>query len=247
MKLSKFVFLLFGILIISLNSCVFMANQEVVEGNGVMGSEKKSIEAFERIDAAGEFTIVVTSSEEEFSATVIGDGNLLPHVEIKVENNKLSIKPEDGYRLKPTENLNVIVHCPTLKGVALSGAGSIYIDSLRSDLNPTIDLALNGSGNIGAKLYVEELKSTLSGGGSVTLKGKSEKTIVEINGSGEVETNQLETNHMKVEINGSGKASVLAISSLNAVINGSGSVKYLGTPEVTQTINGAGSVKKANE
>lgn len=234
-----------SLFLILLNSCQLVDNAEVIEGSGVNSSEKKSFNSFERIEAKGEFTIVVTASDV-FSATVISDGNILPHVEINMENGILGIQPEKGYKLKPSERINIIVQCPTLNAVSLSGAGSIFIDSLSADTNKSIDLVLNGAGEIGAKLYLEEIKASINGGGNITLKGKSDQTSIRIAGAGNVDTQRLESQKMKIQIDGGGDATVLALQTLNVVINGAGKVQYIGTPEVTKTINGAGSVNKIN-
>ncbi|MCE7698566.1 MAG: DUF2807 domain-containing protein [Methanobacterium paludis] len=67
-----------------------------------------------------------------------------------------------------------------------------------------------------------------------------------VNGGGEINARDLQSQTATVTINGRGSAIVDVVKTLKAIVNGGGSISYLGNPQVTQQINGMGTVTKTS-
>ena len=90
-----------------------------------------------------------------------------------------------------------------------------------------------------------DLEITSSGPGDITVTGKVENLVATINGSGDLNLENLVVEKATIKINSSGTANVNVRRELNAVINGPGDINYSGNPRrVIPKIFGAGSVNK---
>ncbi|HQS56543.1 MAG TPA: DUF2807 domain-containing protein, partial [Sediminibacterium sp.] len=62
-----------------------------VEGNGQLKKENRQVGQFTKVGSSGSWDVMIAYGSEN-SVQVEGDENLLPYIETKVENNKLSIQ-----------------------------------------------------------------------------------------------------------------------------------------------------------
>ena len=86
----------------------------------------------------------------------------------------------------------------------------------------------------------------ISGSGSIDLAGTTTELLVDLGGSGDIDTSELSAQEAVVEIGGSGDVSVAARDNLSVRITGSGTVEYSGDPVVDQEISGSGDVIRAD-
>ena len=85
---------------------------------------------------------------------------------------------------------------------------------------------------------------SISGSGTATLAGRVDDLTVSITGSGSFNGTELTAKRAKVDVTGSGEATVNASEELDAEVTGSGSIWYLGSPKLTPSVSGSGSIKK---
>jgi hypothetical protein len=91
-----------------------------------------------------------------------------------------------------------------------------------------------------------DLKVAVEGSADVKASGRVEALDARIEGSGKLQFAELEATTVKVDIEGSGKAVVKAIDSLDVDIEGSGNVVYSGSPKhLDKDIEGSGSIEPA--
>ena len=106
-------------------------------------------------------------------------------------------------------------------------------------------IAMSGSGSINGKaLATDSMKIELSGSGEITTAGSTNHMEVVISGSGNVRGEGFKSKDARVEIDGSGSATVAASERLDVNINGSGNVEYIGDPMVSTSKHGSGNVNK---
>lgn len=193
---------------------------EAKSGSGVAASETREVDSFSSVDLQGFGDVMITIGPEQ-SVTVETDENLLERVDTTVRGDALEIET-DG-RLDTDLGIDVVIVVPKLEAVTLSGAGDFVIDGLSA---PSVDVVMNGAGNVEAVGTVERLD-------------------VSINGAGNAALSDLVASEVDVSINGAGNAAVQATSSLSASINGAGRVTYSGDPEEVETsTQGVGTISK---
>jgi hypothetical protein len=134
----------------------------------------------------------------------------------------------DLYRNGPRNDLSdggrwiVALSLPRVEHVRISGAGNIEVVDLQQ---PTLNLRIDGSGDIGAA-------------------GKADEVVVEISGSGDVDSSALQAKRARVELNGSGDARVRASEKVHVELRGSGDVVVYGNPTQRDTrVRGSGDVR----
>ncbi|WP_429041273.1 GIN domain-containing protein [Aeromonas media] len=172
-----------------------------------------------------------------------GQGNLLPYLELSEEDDKLEIEVKEGYRLAPSEPLEITITLPELHELALAGTGNGELRDFKGD---DLVLSVAGTGDIVASgLELNRLEGNIAGLGNLDL-GQGSVRVVALNiaGAGGVKGAGLASEEVEVSIAGSGEVEVRAQSRLKIEIAGSGSVSYWGDPELKSEIAGSGQVSR---
>ncbi|MNQ63722.1 hypothetical protein D3C85_781140 [compost metagenome] len=180
---------------------------------------------------------------EASSIHIRGQGNLLPYLELTEKGDKLEIEVKEGYRLAPTEPLEITITLPELHELALAGTGNGELRDFKGD---ELVLSVAGTGDIVASgLELNRLEGNIAGLGNLDL-GQGSVRVVALNiaGAGGVKGAGLASEEVEVSIAGSGEVEVRAQSRLKIEIAGSGSVSYWGDPELTSEIAGSGLVNR---
>jgi len=88
------------------------------------------------------------------------------------------------------------------------------------------------------------LTCTITGAGSITLKGRATSETIEIDGAGSVHNFDLVSSTCFATISGAGSIEVTVMNELSATIAGSGVITYSGNPSsIQQTIAGTGVIR----
>lgn len=172
-----------------------------------------------------------------------GQGNLLPYLDLTEQDDKLEIEVKEGYRLAPTEPLEITITLPELHELALAGTGNGELRDFKGD---ELVLSVAGTGDIVASgLELNRLEGNIAGAGSLDLgTGSARDVELNIAGSGGVLGARLLSQEADVNIAGSGEVEVRVQERLKIEIAGSGSVSYWGDPELTSEIAGSGLVNR---
>lgn len=191
-----------------------------IQGSGVRAEETRDVVDFDAVEIRGSMDLVVAKGES-WICRVSGDDNIVPLIRTRVIGGRLVVDSEENYAAK--ERLRVDLQMPALTAAALHGSGEIRIPEVTGE---SLDLTINGSGNVTGQGTIGRLAAT-------------------VNGSGDVRLRELQADRVTVTINGSGSAEVWAEEALKARINGSGQIRYAGAPgELSTAINGSGSVDR---
>src|SRR5476651_218463 len=81
---------------------------EKIEGNGNLKKETRQVGGYTAVSSSGSWDVMVAYGESN-SIQVEGDENLLPYIETKVENVKLSIKNKKNTNLRSKNKITIYV------------------------------------------------------------------------------------------------------------------------------------------
>ena len=172
-----------------------------------------------------------------------GQGNLLPYLELSEKDDKLEIEVKEGYRLAPSEPLEITITLPELHELALAGTGNGELHDFKGN---ELVLSVAGTGDIVASgLEMNRLEGNIAGLGNLDLgQGSARVMALNIAGAGGVKGAGIASEEVEVSIAGSGEVEVRARSRLKIEIAGAGAVNYWGSPALTSEIAGSGQVSR---
>lgn len=224
---------------------VFAQKWKTIKGDGNVKTETRDVTDFSSLSSAGAMDVNITYGSTN-KVEIQADENLLPYIETKVEDGKLSIGSGKNMNLKPTARMIVNISMIKINSVHLSGSGNVKGSGNFTNDSKT-DISISGSGNI--KLDFDTFKDldlAVSGSGNLELKGKSTNAITaHISGSGNIDCSDVNSNTTDAKISGSGNIKVYAKTSIDAQISGSGNVFYKGdSPSINSKVSGSGKVIK---
>lgn len=193
-----------------------------VKGSGVVKSETRDVTGFTDVRVLGTGEVILRRTGAD-SLTVEAEDNLLPLLESRVRNGRLSLGTRDNVNISPTRPIRYHVTVKELTHVEISGSGDIRATDIDTD----------------------RLTAEISGSGSARLAGRADEVVLKISGSGACQAADLHCKTAAVSISGSGDAVINATDRVRADVSGSGTVKYLNNPSVEQHVSGSGDVIRA--
>ncbi len=221
-----------------------LSSCKMISGNGNVKKETRDPGIFTKIHSSGSADVIITSGSH-CSVTVEDDDNLLPYMETIVKNGTLQIHYRDGISVT-NDHAKIYVTAPTLTDVTSSGTSNIIMHDLLK--NPgKISFHTSGTGNIEGEVDAPAISVSLSGTGTVKLRGRTKDFDCEISGVGHADCGHLESENTTVNVSGVGDAHVFASVHLDATVSGTGSVNYRGNPQYPEIhTSGVGSIKPEN-
>lgn len=204
---------------------------------GPMVSEEREIESVTAVvlDTSGDVTI----SEGEPSLVIHASEGALDRLTSEVVDDTLVLgtKPGAGFTFG---QVRYELTLPDLEAIELNGSGDI--DSTVS-AGGTIRLDLEGSGDVEwTGLATDRVEARLTGSGDIALSGTTRELAIELDGSGDINAEDLDAQDAVVSIEGSGNIDVAVQDNLSAEIAGSGRVTYSGDPAVNSSVSGSGDI-----
>jgi hypothetical protein len=205
-----------------------------------------NLPTFNRISFAGAGKVYVTQDTPQ-KVTAEGSKDVLEKYEIKVEDDRLTIKPKDrwiSWGWGKEDEITVYITVADIEGLSVAGSGDVVVKNrIKTD---KLSLRVSGSGYLQAETDVKgDLEADVSGSGDVKISGTAYTFDSSVSGSGDVNANVVCESKSSFGISGSGKILLQGkTQSFNASISGSGSIR--GENFSTQTakikIAGSGSV-----
>ena len=230
-------------LMAGLSGCNWLDETRISGAGAVIERQQPLGERVTRVLAGVPATLYLVAGEPR-GILIKGQENLLPYLELTESGDKLEIEVKEGYRLDPTEPLELTITLPVLNELALAGTGNGDLSGFKGD---ELVLSVAGTGDIVAsQLELKRLEGNIAGTGSLELGSGSAQAIeLNIAGSGDVLGSEMRGNEVEVNIAGSGDVAVRAQETLKVGIAGSGNIAYWGDPKVEQQIAGSGGVTRA--
>lgn len=213
-----------------------------INGSGNVISQERETGAFDKLEVNGAFRVEIAQGEKP-SLSIVADDNLQSYIKTGISGGKLTV--ETRKNLRSTGDIVVKVVCTSLKEIEISGAvNMLSVSRLSCD---KLSLGASGACETDLELNSYELDADFSGSCKVVLRGTTNQAMLKSSGSAEIDASSLIAETMKIEMSGSGKASVNAISLLEIELSGSTSLEYTGNPDLRQQVSGSAVIKKNNQ
>lgn len=210
------------LLALMLSACeVSVPGISVTQGSGTVKTETRSVSGFTGVALRGIGTLTIRQGNTE-SLTITTDDNILPLLTSTVENGVLVLSGKDRTIPRPTNGVKWDVTVTNLTSVALTGAGIVNVENVKTS----------------------SLTTKISGAGTMNVSGQASSQSISLSGAGNYNGRNFTAPTATVNISGAGNAFVNASQALDATVSGAGVVTYYGTPKVTQHISGAGTVRQ---
>jgi hypothetical protein len=217
------------------------------DGGGSSGREDAApteqtyqVRDFERISSIGPQDVEVTLGDA-FSVRAEG---FTADLEVVVENGELIIRPRNGVgsNFDELDSTMLYVTLPKLTRMHMNGSGEISLGQIAGDKFEAVIEGFPGEMRIEG-LQVDEAEFTISGvGGSITAAGTAGATRVTINGIGEVQAGELQSQRAAVTVNGPGEVELAVQDEANVSVQGPGEVDIDGPARCTVSTSGNGTV-----
>lgn len=173
------------------------------------------------LKVAGDITAQVTHKPHTANAIITTNSNLLPYIDVYVQNKTLCIAKRKHVEFN-REKIKIVVNTEDLKSMSTYGSG----DSIISNIDTAI------------------FSSATYGSGDTLLQGKTKKLFIKISGSGDVNAKNLIAEDVEASIYGSGDITTNATKKISADIHGAGLIEYYGNPQkIHQSISGSGEIR----
>jgi hypothetical protein len=165
------------------------------------------------------------------------------NVTLKVTNEKGKLSFSRG---ENRQQVKVYINCTQLNAIEVLGSADVITaNEIQTD---NIKLTLTGSGDLNVKLKATQVEAQLAGSGDIYLEGTTANLTASVAGSGDLSASKLSAENVKVEVAGSGDATVSASKNLDASVAGSGDIRYVGNPEKRNVnIVGSGSISETSQ
>jgi hypothetical protein len=234
--------IIYGVSLLAVLLFVLAAFSKPLISNPVELQDKIPVDEFSSVGISVSATVYLEQGNTH-SLEIEASQDVLDKIEVKVDNGKLIIKPED-YKSKFKDDITIRIVSPEYEMVELAGSGKILAEGKMNVEDLVLKIA--GSGYMKfMDLKAEEVEVKISGSGSMNLMGEgAEELSVSIAGSGDLNSENFEVEEFDAKISGSGDCKVFVNGELDASIAGSGSVYYKGSPQVESSVAGSGTVKK---
>ena len=214
LKQYALIFLLLSFIFAGCNS------KPTIKGDGITKSANRKVGYISEIEVDGNFIIDVSCGKSN-SLKVEAEDNILPLVETKVDDEKLSIFTKE--EITALKDIKITITLHTLKEIDSDGNSKITVKDLHTD---ELDVSANNEAVIELEGKVKELNITIDDDAKVLAKSVITKSTI-------------------VSIYGDGVAEVNARRYLEASVKGKGVINYWGDPEeINIKASGGGEVNK---
>ncbi len=170
---------------------------DCIRGSGNVKEEIRSLPFFKDVDIDGVFDVSIVCQEKQ-NVRVSGDDNILPAISTKVEGEKLLIRTD--VPICTTSELSVHISVSNIERVKVSGAINLAITKVQ---NQKLSIDHDGAGDIEASGKTKSLEITIDGSGDLNAKDLvAENVKVKLDGASDVVVHAVEK--LEVDHNGAG-------------------------------------------
>ena len=188
--------------------------------------------SFDQIELNDAFEVFLSEANNA-SAEIIGYENIIGHIDLKVENNILSIANNKNVKwLSPGKNkIMIYINSPPLKKIV--AAEGCNIQTLTPITSEEFGLILTGKANeatleLGVNTFY--YWNNIPCGGKLTLSGKAETLKIWNFALMSVDAKSLTSKNAIVENSSAGDCEVNVLNKLEYSIKGKGNIHLYGTP-----------------
>lgn len=189
------------------------------------------IEPVSEVTVNGPFKVMIFGTSDKSEVSFNGPANQMEDAVAIVEDGALTIEfaGDAGWSWNPGAGMNVVVHVPILRSIALNGSGQVDIYNVKAD---KFAAGTGGSGSISIEqLEAGEVQLGIGGSGSIEAKGTATSAQMGVGGSGSIEAKRLRVETAQIGIGGSGSIYADVSQKAEIGVGGSGRVEVVGGAE----------------
>lgn len=214
-------------LILALLSFIFSCKKDTPYKSRVV-----AVDSFNQVQLKNPFNVFIKEGNS-YSIEIVGDENFIQDVDLKIENNTLSIenKRKGRWRTPRRNNIKVYITAPPLKTIEATDGSSIQ--TLSPITSAEFGLILKGKANeanlelAGNVFYYW---NSFPAGGKLTLTGKTEVLKIWNFAIMSVDAKNLIAKEAIVENHSKGDCEVTVLNKLEYSIRGEGNIQLYGKP-----------------
>ncbi|WPB74657.1 head GIN domain-containing protein [Archangium violaceum] len=212
-----------------------------VRGSGQLVQEERQLSGFMSVEVHDGIALtVVVDPSQPWKVAVVGDDNLvrLMHTEIS-ESVGLHVffHPEEVGNWSSRNPLRVEVTMPKLQVLSRSGGGTVDVSGSVTGVNDdrSVAVAAHGGGTVKVRgLDASYLSLDVSGGGDVTMEGRSLQVKSTMSGGTVLRARELSVQEATLASSGGGSTELEVSNALRVTASGGGEVRIFGRPTVLQ-------------
>ncbi len=202
---------------------VIQGSGNILKGTGKFATEHRKLSTFDSllINISADIEYIAS---DKYKIELSADDNIIAVITTAVKGNSLVIDTDRSFNTR--SRIHLTIYGPaTLKSLQIDGSSDISLRGLSSN---SLNISLDGTGDIKAEGNVRDL-------------------TIQIDGSGDVNTKALQADNVIIEVDGSTDVVVTANNKLDVTIDGVSDVTYYGHPNsITKSIDGVGEVSAGN-
>lgn len=213
-----------------------------IVGSGKITEEIRTVASYDRLRV--DYTINVRIAEgAPGTVTIEGEDNVLPYVEIAVNNGELSVGLSRKANFNDTKPVTVTIHRAALRSIQAKTACTITADV--PVVSDQLTVSLNEASRLTADLAVQQLTVMLQAASSVTLRGKAQRASFQLDGASRAAAEQLRIAKANLTLNGASHVTVEVTDNLSASADGVSTIIYAGSPVIdAQRTAGLSTIKR---
>lgn len=203
-------------------------NDIKLKGKGTITREVRKLDAFDKLSAKGAYKLFINQSDN-VKVEVETNENLQQYIETYVDNDELIIRTKDGYSIRNSDEMNIIISVPDLKKLSIWGA--VIIDQKNKLIFNELNVDVFGSSSIDINLEANVLNLESSGVSRCRFYGKTNKLNVNTSGMVVLDAINFKAKECDLYLSGFGKSQIFVTEELNIDVSGFGKVEYWGNPK----------------
>ena len=210
--------------------------------------EQIELPAFNAITVYNDINVVLTKGNA-YNATVEGWKNLMPKINLSVDDNgALMIEDKNSFNfVRSRDNMTTVnlTYADELNAITFSGNGYFMSDDVINTSSLSI-LCQHASGSIDLTVITATLGIGANSGNtaSVTIAGEAASVGITNWGFGPINLLALKASAADIHHHGMGNTFINASETLSVTLYGVGNVYYTGNPSITLVSKGKGSLLK---
>jgi hypothetical protein len=218
----------------------FDGKGDTVEGNGTMARDTRAVAGLQGLEVGGGIVVDVRVGPAP-SLVVEADSNLLPLIRTDAAGDTLRVTTE--HPLRSRNPIHITYTTPRLTDLRTNGSGRISINGLNG---APLGVHKNGSGLTELVGNVARLDAQINGSGSLEAQSlDSGSARINVSGSGHTTIGRINGEYAELDLNGSGRVRASgAVRALTVRVNGSGSADLSGlaSEQADLAANGSGGI-----
>ena len=221
-----------------------------------ISSEQRDLKGFSAIEVDGSLDVILVQGTNELVTVNAPDEKIFKYIKTEVHGGVLKIYIEKNNEFNwgnwghfnarnPGERPNKImveVRITEIKSIQASVSSNIYFKNSINCKNLNLDIS--GSASVSGMIKAKSISGSIHASGSVNFSGRSDDVNLTVSGSAVFNANNLLTNNITIDLQGSSTASIIATHIIIAHLNGNSNLTYTGSANQIELYKTGNSIVK---